>query len=105
MTSCSCGLIGIAARSHEPAERTACRTIRDIRAREFERPPAVVAAAGVELRGMVREGEQVSLKKLLEAKPCGVELCLGLFEPPLRDQHVGKTPPDLRIAARKRRQE
>ena len=28
-------------------DRTACRTIRDIRAREFERPPTVVAAAGV----------------------------------------------------------
>jgi hypothetical protein len=54
---------------------------------------------------MVREGEQVSPKKLIEAKPCGVELCLGLFEPLLRDQHVGKTPPDLRIAARKRWQE
>ena len=91
-------------RSRALLERAARRTIRDIHARELERPPAVVAAAGVELRGMVREGEQVSPKKLIEAKPCGVELSLGLFEPFLRDQHVGKAPSDLRIAARKRRQ-
>ena len=84
-------------------DRTACRTICDIRVRE--RPAAVVAAAGVELRGMVRESEPVSPKQLIEAKPCRVELCLGLFEPLLCDQHVGKTPPDLGIAARKRRQE
>ena len=82
-------------------ECTTRRAIRDIRAREFERPPAVIAAASVELRGMVREGEQVSLKKLIEAKACGLELCLGLFEPALRDQHVGKTPPNLWIVARK----
>jgi hypothetical protein len=40
-------------------EGTPCRAIRNIHARKFERPPAVVAAAGVELRGMVREGEPV----------------------------------------------
>src|SRR5215475_10421835 len=80
-------------------DRTAGRTIGDIRARKFKRPPAVVAAGGVEFRRMVRESEQVSFKKFIEAKPGGVELCLGLFEPVLRDQHVGKTPPDLRIAA------
>jgi hypothetical protein len=66
-------------------DRTACRTIRDIRAREFECPPAVVAAAGVELSSMVREGERVSPKKLIEAKPRGVELCLGLE--PLQHKH------------------
>src|SRR5262249_28550695 len=38
---------------------TACRTIRDVRPREFERPPAIVAATGVELRGMIREREQM----------------------------------------------
>jgi hypothetical protein len=38
------------------------------------------AAAGVELRRMVREGEQVSAKKLFEAEPCVVELYLRLFE-------------------------
>src|SRR5262245_50719136 len=86
-------------------ERTACRTIRDIRARELERAPQVVAAAGVELRGMIREGELVSVQKLFEAEACSVELCLRLFEPFLRDQHVCKAPPDLRIAARNRRQE
>ena len=59
-------------------DRTACRATRDVRAREFECPPAVVAAAGVELSSMVREGERVSPKKLIEAKPRGVELCLGL---------------------------
>jgi hypothetical protein len=58
--------------------RTARLTIRDIRSREFERPAAVIAAARVELRSMVCEGEQVSPKKLLEAKPCGFELYLGL---------------------------
>jgi hypothetical protein len=76
--ACGWGLIGIRRDRTRLLDRTACRTIRDIRAREFERPPAVVAAAGVELRGMVCEGEQVSPKKLIEAKPCGVELCLGL---------------------------
>jgi hypothetical protein len=54
---------------------------------------------------MVGEGEKVSAKKLLVANPCGFELCLGLFEPRLRDEHIGETPPDLRIAARQRWQE
>jgi hypothetical protein len=67
---------------------TACGTIGDIRARELERPPAIVAAAGVELRGMVREGEQMPLKKLIEAGPRGIELPLGLFESFLRNQHI-----------------
>jgi hypothetical protein len=86
-------------------DRTACRAICDIRAREFERPPAVVAAASVELRGMIRKGERVSPEKLIEANTCGVELYLGLFEPLLREQHVGQTPPNFRIAARQRRAE
>src|SRR4030095_1266391 len=99
------GFIGIRRNLVRLPDRTMCRTICDIRTREFERPPAVVSAGGVELRGMVRESEQVSLKKLIEAKARGVELCLRLFKPFLRDEHVGKTPPDLRIAARKRWQE
>jgi hypothetical protein len=78
------------------------RTIRDIRARKFERPPAVVAAAGVELRGMVGEGEQVFLEKRLEAQSRGVELRLGLFSPFLRVSTIGKAPPHLWIAARER---
>src|SRR5215468_6931101 len=41
-------------------------------------------------------------KKLIEAKPCGIELSLALFVLALRDQHIGKTPIDFRIAARKR---
>src|SRR5262245_59038032 len=86
-------------------DRTSRRSIRDIRAREFERPPSVVAAAGVELGGMIGEGEEVPAKKLLVAKPRGFKLGLGLFEPALRDQHIGKTPPDLGVAAGKRRQE
>src|SRR5215469_5780617 len=86
-------------------DRTARGTISDIRARELERPPAIVAAAGVELCGMVREGQQMPSKKLIEAKPCGIELSLGLFELALRNQHIGKTPIDFRIAARKRWQE
>src|SRR5262249_12624220 len=81
-------------------DRTASLTIRDIRTRECERPAAIVAAAGVELRGMVRERQQVSLEKPFEASPCGVELPLGLFKPPLGYEHVGQTPADLRIAAR-----
>jgi hypothetical protein len=81
-------------------DRTACRTIRDIRARELERPPAVVAAASVELRGMIREGEPVPPKKLIEANTCGVELGLASSNLCLGDQHVGQPPPHLRIAAR-----
>src|SRR5262245_60972949 len=79
----------------------ASRTIRDIHASKFERPPTVVAAAGIELRGMVRERKRVSAKKCFEAKLCGVELCLRLVEPFLRDQYVSETPLDLWIAARK----
>ena len=47
-------------------DRTAGRTICDIHARELERPPGVGAAVGVELRGMVRKGEQVPFKQLIE---------------------------------------
>ena len=36
---------------------TVCGTIGDIRPRELERSSGIVAAAGIELRGMVREGE------------------------------------------------
>src|SRR6185295_5109377 len=85
--------------------RTTGRAVRDIGAGELERPPPIVPAAGIELRGMVREGEPVCPKKRIETTPSGVELCLGFFEPLLRDQHVGKTPSDLRIAARNRRHE
>jgi hypothetical protein len=78
-------------------DRPASRTIRGFDVRGFERPPAIIAAASVELRCMVCKSEQVFPKKLFETKSCGVELCLCLFEPPLRDQHIGKTPPNLRI--------
>jgi len=104
-TANGCGLSCTGSDLIHLLDRTTCRTIRDIDAREFERSPAVAAAAGIKFRGMVCEGEQVFSKKLLEAQPCGVELCPGLFEPLLRGQNVGKTPPDLRIAARKRWQE
>ena len=83
-------------------DRTACWTIRHIRSREFKCPAAVVTAAGVKLGGVVSEGEQVSPKKLIEAGPRCFELRVGLFESLLRNQHVGKAPSDLRIAARKR---
>jgi hypothetical protein len=86
-------------------DRPACRTIRGFDAREFERPPAIIAAASLELRCMVRKSEQVFPKKLFETKSRGVELCLSLFEPPLRDQHIGKTPPNLRTSAGSRWQE
>src|SRR5262245_41419015 len=49
---------------------------------------------------MVGEGEGVSAQKLFEAEPCGLELYFGVLEPRLREQYVGKTPADLRIAAR-----
>jgi hypothetical protein len=54
---------------------------------------------------VVRKGEQVSNKKLFEARPRGLELALGLFEPFLRHGHLGKTPVDLRLTAGKHRQE
>jgi hypothetical protein len=82
---------------------TARPTIRGIRAGKCERAPAVVAAASVELRGMVGECERVSSKKSLELEPRGVKLRFGLLEPSLRDHDAGQTPPHLRIAARKRR--
>src|SRR5262245_47428458 len=78
------------------------RSIRDIQACQLERQPEVVAAAGVELGGMVGKGEPVSSEKSVEATPRGVELCLGLFEPLLRCEHVRETPPNLRIVARER---
>ena len=84
---------------------TARRAIGDIGARELERPPAIIAAAGVERRGMVRESEQMSPQELIEAGSRGIELSLGLFEPALRSQHIGQAPIDLWIAARKRWQE
>src|SRR5215510_5018059 len=71
-------------------DRTACRTIRDVRARKLERPSAVVAAAGVELRGMVREGERVFLEQLFETRARRIEMSLRLFEPVLRFQNVGQ---------------
>src|SRR6185295_10722765 len=84
-------------------ERATRRTIRGVRAGELERSPTIVAARRIELRGMIREREQVSLEKLFEARPGGVKLGPGLFEPSLRPQHVRKTPPNLRIAGRTRR--
>src|SRR4029453_13250800 len=81
---------------------TVRRTIRDICAGEFERAPTVVAAAGVELRGVVGEREGGPPKKLTEAEPAVIELLFDLVEPPLRDHDVGQTPPNLRITARKR---
>ena len=78
-------------------QRTMGWTIRDVRVRELESPLTVVAAPGVEGRGMVRESERVSFKKTVEATPCRVELRLGLFKPRLRGQGVGEAPMDLRI--------
>jgi hypothetical protein len=46
---------------------------------------------------VVSEREQLFSKKLIVAKPCGFELCLGLIEHLLSNQRVGKTPWDLRI--------
>src|SRR5262245_58801563 len=44
-------------------DRTTGWTIRDICASERERPGAIAAAAGIKLRGMVREGKQMSFEK------------------------------------------
>src|SRR5262245_539596 len=82
-----------------------CWTIRDVHARKLERAPAVVAAAGVKLRGVIRESERVSGKEHVESNPCGLELAGGFLESLLCDQHVGETPADFRIAARKCRDE
>jgi hypothetical protein len=95
------------ARTSSSAMASACLTARRVErfstfARELERPPVVVAAAGVKLRSMIREGEQMSSEQLFEARPCSFKLPLALFQPALRNQHIGKAPPGLRIAARKR---
>src|SRR5262249_60057530 len=86
-------------------DRSAGRTVRDVHTREFERPVKIIAAPGIEFRGMVCEGEQVFPKNRFEATPCGIELRLALFDLPLGDQHLAKTPPDLWIAAHHRGQE
>src|SRR5262249_41063247 len=83
-------------------DRPAGRTVRDIRAREVECAPPVIAAAGVELRGVGGEGGRVSAQKSFEPPMRGAELRVGFSESPLRDQHVGKTPLHLWISARKR---
>jgi hypothetical protein len=95
-----CGLAGTRSCCIHLLDRTACRTIRNIHAGKLERLPTVIAAAGVELRGMVREGRKCLPRRSNRAAS---SRCLGFFEPLLRNQHVGKTPPDLRIVARKRR--
>src|SRR4029450_13437688 len=83
------GLIGLRRdRVHLP-DRTAGRAVRAIEGRELERPPAVVSATGVELRGMVREGEQVSAQKIIEAGPCGLEVEFGGLKLLLRDENLG----------------
>jgi hypothetical protein len=47
-------------------DRTTCGTIRNVHACEFERTRAIVPAAGIELRGMIRKGEQVPAQKCFE---------------------------------------
>lgn len=79
---------------------TACRAIRDIRTREFEGSPDIIAATSVEFRSMVREREKMPLKKLLEANSGGAELCPGFFDSGFGSQHVGKPPLNFGVAAR-----
>ena len=78
-------------------DRTACTTIFDIRARQFERPPVVVAAASIELRSVVREASRC-LPRFSSKPERAASSCLSpLFEPSLRNQHIGKSahgPPD-----------
>lgn len=64
----------------------------------------IVAAAGVELRGVVRKGEKVFLKKLVEAGSSGAKFRLGFLEPILRNKHLGEAPADFRVTARNYRQ-
>ena len=97
-----CGLIAIRCDRLQLFDRLVCRAVRDIHARELERPSVVVAAAGVEVRSMVRKSQQMSSEQLFEARPCGVKPPRALFEPSLRVQHISKSPPDLWIAARQR---
>jgi hypothetical protein len=44
------------------ADSPTCRTIREIRTRELKRTLTVIAAAGIELRRMIREGEHMPSK-------------------------------------------
>jgi hypothetical protein len=99
--ACGCGPMGFHRDRMRLFDRTACRTIRNINTREFQSPPTVVAAAGVELRGMVGKREYVSPKEIIEATACGVELCLGLFEPFLRNQHVSGAGEPRRLRTRR----
>jgi hypothetical protein len=85
-------------------DRPTGRTIRDIKARKFEGLRVIVAAAGVELRGVVRKGEKVFLKKLVEAGSSGAKFRLGFLEPILRNKHLGEAPADFRVTARNYRQ-
>jgi len=55
-----CGLIDIRCDRLQLFDRLVCRAVRDIHTRELQRPSVVVAAAGVELRSMVRKSEQMS---------------------------------------------
>lgn len=55
-------------------DRATRQTIRHIQALKVERPSVVVAAAGVELRSMVSEGEKVFRQKTVEAAPRCIEM-------------------------------
>src|SRR5262245_59919964 len=77
---------------------TTRRTIRNIDARELQRAPLIVAAAGVELRSMIGEGQQVRSQKSFESKSSRVELPFALGKSLLRDERIGQAPPGFRVA-------
>src|SRR5262245_46760697 len=79
------------------------RAVRNIDARKVKSPAAIVPAASVELRAMVRKCKQVPCENDLESQPGGLHLRFRLGEFPLGSQHVGETPEDFRIAARNSR--
>jgi hypothetical protein len=49
-------------------ERSTRRTIRNIRARKFEHPPAVVTAARVKFSGVIRERKQMLRKQFIKKR-------------------------------------
>lgn len=79
-------------------ERSQRRTVRKVDAGEFESPSGIVATGGVELRTMVRKGQQVLSEKNLEARLRGPHLFFRLGGPAHGGQHLRQTPGHFRVA-------
>src|SRR6476620_6103620 len=52
-------------------------SVRDVGARQCKRPRSIVTGAGIELRTVVRKGEQVFYEKHVEARPRSLHLRFG----------------------------